>query len=139
MKSELWCDPLTCVDFTPWLILPIYAVLLGSVALWWDLRRRELTLREKQPDPETVEKFEIQRLAEVGAAVNELQLTISGVLDTVHQELEDARSERRKAVSAKAGSTPKTPRVPTPPEGEDVPLEQLPRAAQLARIEARYN
>jgi len=117
------------------LILPIYAVLLGSVGLWWDLRRRELSLREKQPDPEEVEKFEIQRLAELGGAVNELQLTISGVLDTVHAELEDARSERRKAVSAKAGAAPKTPRGG---EGAEVPFESLDREAQLEKIAERY-
>jgi len=118
------------------LVIPLYGVLLGCMALWWDLRRRELRLREKLPDPAEIEKFEIQRLGELGAAVNEIQLTISGVLDTVHAELEDARAERRKAVAAKAGATPpKRPGAPDPPE---LPLEQLGRDAQLAAVEARY-
>jgi hypothetical protein len=119
------------------LVIPLYGVLLGCMALWWDLRRRELRLRENLPDPAEVEKFEIQRLAELGGAVNELQLTISGVLDTVHSELEDARSERRKAVAAKAGAAP--PKTPRGQPAEAIPLEQMDRAAQLQAVEDRYH
>ena len=118
------------------LVVPLYFVLLGFLGLWWDLRRRELRLRENLPDPEAVETFSIQRLAELGAAVSELQLTANGVLDTVHSELEDARAERRKAVAAKAGSAPKTPQAGA--AGNVIPFDQMSRDAQLAAVEARY-
>ncbi len=117
-----------------WALLPLYAVTGCFLLLWWDLRRRELALRQLQPDPETVETFSIQRLAELGAQVNELSLSVGGVLDTVHRDLEDARGERRTAQKVKAGSAPKTPQ-----EGPAVPFEQLDRAAQLAQVEARYH
>lgn len=70
--------------------------------------------------------------------MNELQLTISGVLDAVHAELEDARSERRSAQSKLAGLAPKKPREGAPPAGPEVPFEQLDRSTQMEQIEARY-
>lgn len=116
--------------------LPLLLVAVGFSTLWWDIQRRTLELKRNLPDPAEIEKFEIQRLAELGAAVNELQLSLSGVLDAVHSELEDARAERRKAQSKIAGSAPKTPRGGG--GGEQIPLDQMDRATQLAAVEARY-
>lgn len=104
------------------LIAPLYAVALGALALWWDLRRRELALGPQAATAEEVEAFELHKLAEVSARVHETELKLSGVLDTVQAELEDARGERRSAASKLAGASKLTREreegAPPGPNGE---------------------
>lgn len=116
------------------LLLPLYGVAAGFALLWWDLRRRELRLKETHPDPEVAEKFAVEKLGVLASEVTELKLGLNGILDTVHAELEDARSERRKAVAAKAGASPRV----ASPSTEAPAFEQMDRPTQLAAIEARY-
>lgn len=119
-------------------IAPLYAVALGALALWWDLRRRELALGPQAATAEEVEAFELRKLAEVSARVHETELKLSGVLDTVQTELEDARAERRSAASKLAGASKLTKERedggPRGPNGQ--PPELMSEEDQLAAVEA---
>ncbi len=119
-------------------LIPLYAVAAGFGALFWDIQRRRIGLSEKQPEPEEIEKFEIQKLAQVDGRITKLELSIDAVLDTVHAELDDARAERRSAQSAKAGAT----RKKAENEQADQVVKQLgelPLEEQRRAVRARYD
>lgn len=118
-------------------LAPLYVVALGALALWWDLRRRELALGPQAATAEEVEAFELRKLAEVSARVHETELKLSGVLDTVQVELEDARAERRSAASKLAGASKLTKaREGAPPGPNGDSFEGMSEEEQLAAVEA---
>ncbi len=76
-------------------------VALAAVGAW-DLARRWIAHDATKPDPQAVEKFEIQELAKCQARISVIDATLASAIASAKAELEDARSERRSAAGQRA-------------------------------------